>query len=159
MSKLAIKPNANGYRVKRPNNDVLSVSLAGGASRQRLDRLGTPSIVSVSWMADEYGYQYLTAFFNTAVKQGSLTFLCDLVLDKPYLTEHVCRYVPGTFSLDSTIAFVFNCSAQFEVLPQAIDSDFDTDYIAAYELYGSNMDIIFNLLNELANVALANNLD
>lgn len=154
MQKLAIRPNAGSYRIKRPNNDVLSVTLQGGLSRQRQDKIGTPVLISVSWMADESGYTYLNAFFNTIVKKGSLPFLCDLVLDKPALTEHTCRYVPGSFELTSTIAYIFNCSAQFEVLPIVPDEEFDTMFVGLYETYGVLLDSYFAGFSRLANVEM-----
>lgn len=158
MEKLYLTPKSEGYGINRSNEDVLSVKLAGGSSRQRLDKIGSASNISVGWKVDENGYQYLVAFFNTIAKNGSLPFLCDLLFDRPYLTEHTCRYVAGSFSLNSTTAYVFECSAKFEVLPQTIDTDFEQSFINFYQVYGPWTSDAINLFAQLVTVTMPGNL-
>lgn len=133
MRKLLLRPNSQGYAATA-GNEVVSAATDGGASRSRRDFIGAPAMINVAWMLDEAGFEYLNAFFRTITKSGSLPFLCDLLFDRPYLVEHTCKFVPGSFKpIASTAAFTFNAIATFEVLPQPVDEDADLNIVSYWE--------------------------
>jgi hypothetical protein len=156
MRKLYLRPNSSGYTATA-GNEVVSAATEGGASRSRRDYIGAPAMISVAWMLDESGFDYLNAFFRTITKSGSLPFLCDLLFDRPYLVEHTCKFIPGSFKpIASTAAFTFNAIANFEVLPQPVDEDEDLNIVAYWEAT-NGMPIGFPLagrIDHIANVVL-----
>lgn len=133
MRKLLLRPNSSGYTATA-GNEIMSAATDGGASRSRRDFIGAPALINVAWMLDEDGFDYLGAFFRTGTANGSLPFLCDLLLDRPMLREHTCKFVPGSFKpIASTAAFTFNAAAQFEVLPLPVDEELDNNIMDLWE--------------------------
>lgn len=157
MNKLFLRPNSSGYAVS-PQSEVVSTELDGGMSRSRRDKLGMPSLVNVAWMLDEQGFEYLNAFFFTVLKSGTLPFLCDLLLDHPALTEHTCKFVPGSFKpISNTSAFIFNATAQLEVKPNPRDEAADILLVAYYEASGGGSFDLAGALARLATVTIPAN--
>lgn len=151
MQKLMLRPNSSGYSVTS-GNEIVSAQTAGGPSRSRRDFLGAPSVVNVAWMLDELGFEYLNAFFRGVTEKGALPFLCDLLLERAFLQEYTCKFVPGSFKpVSSTAAFTFNATAQFEVLPLP-DNDYLDASIVAYFEYSGGSFTIANRLSHSVNV-------
>lgn len=150
MRKLIIAPTSPAYRVKRGDENI-TTKLSGGFSRSRRDQLGAGMNVAVSWMVNADGFQYLTAFYNTITKVGSLPFLMDLMIDTAPLAEHECKFVPGSFGLEQTSGDTHIFSAQLEVKPLIPNEAADTAYVDMYELYGTELDTVLAGLDHLAN--------
>lgn len=132
--KLVIPPDSSSYAAQR-GAEVLAVQLDGGASRIRADILGASYLVSVQWIVDPAGYDYLNAFFRTATTRGSASFTIDLVLDNSTLSEYSAIFTPSTFKLASQVGLSYTVTAQLEVIPSASGSETDDDnaLMDAYE--------------------------
>ncbi len=143
MRKLLLRPNSTGYAANA-GDEILSIKVAGGASRSRRDFIGAPATVNVGWMLDEAGFDYLNAFYRTVTQSGALPFLCDLLLERPFLVEHTCKFIPNSFKPigSTTGSSIFNSSAQFEVLPTITNEDLDMEIVETYEAYEGAFDPI-----------------
>jgi hypothetical protein len=149
MNKLFITPIVSNYSVASPDN-VISTTTAGGFSRSRLDIVGGIMIVNVSWMLDENAFNYLNAFYYTILANGTLPFLCNLVLDKAALSEYQCKFVAKSFKpISSLTAMRFTASAQFEVKPTVRDANRDNAIVG----YFGASQTIFNLADRIAKIA------
>ena len=147
LTKLQLRPEQSTY-VFNPAEDVVSVTVEGGASRSRRTVIGSHAIIDCTWTLNFADYQYLRAFYHSVGKQGSAPFLIDLLLDQPYLEEFEAKFVPDTFEMSEPIGLSFKQSAQLEVKPKN-----DTDYYDAIVLlYGD--DLFLNQLEQLANYDL-----
>lgn len=133
LPKLMLVPDANGYQ-STEGNSAIYVALAGGAGRARLDKIGAAKTVEVSWTMNPDQYQYWRAFWRTAVKEGTLAFLCDLLSeDGSGATEHECRFIPGSVVMPSQYGLVYVQKAQLEVLPLPTDAVMDTAILMLFE--------------------------
>jgi hypothetical protein len=112
-------------------NQVVDVKLEGGASRFRADEQGAVFIVNCRWQCDATNFNYLTAFYRTAVNFGALPFNIDLLLDNNTMNNYVAHFVPGTFGLDSNSGETYVMKAQLEVCPNPAYYVNDAAIIAA----------------------------
>ena len=158
MRKLLLRPNSSSYTVE-PGNEVVATDVAGGPSRSRRDFIGMPTKVNVAWWLDEDSFMYLNAFFNTVLQKGSLPFLMDLLIDKPYLTEHTCKFSPGSFKpVASTTAFTFTATCVLEVQPLPVNETFDLEVIDTYETTGGRYDGL-SVIARIANIYMPDALE
>lgn len=157
MYKIAINPDAANYTTK-DGKEVVAVQLDGGAGRYRRDIIGATSLVTAQWTVDAYGFQYLRAFFNTGTKKGSLPFKADLLLDQGgVLTEHICYFVPETFSLSQQQGNGYIVVANLEVKPLPVDEVADDGILLFYGteiITTEDATEFFNLLEHLVEVDL-----
>lgn len=153
MDKLKLRPVSSGYNAT-PNADVVATQTGGGFSRSRRDTFGGVATINVSWTLDEAKFTYLCAFYFTALANGTLPFLCDLLFDEPRLVEYQCKFVPGTFKpVANVIAMIFTASAQLELKPKPRDTVFDLSYVAYFNAYeGTNFAV---RVSDIANEKLA----
>lgn len=153
LSKCALYPDSAGYSVVDAEN-VISTKLDGGASRYRLDMLDSASKVSVKWVCNSNQYQYIRAFYVSILKNGSLPFLIDLILDSSEPVEHEAYFIPGTLSLSEHSGNYYSVVAQLEVVPKPIDEsvnvqmilfgEFGSDYQTEFPAFE---DVFDNLMN------------
>ncbi len=151
MEKLPIPPNQEGYAVEF-GDEIVSVILDGGMSRSRQDILGATSIINVSWDLNPTDYTYMMAFYNSVAAKGALPFYIDLYMDLPTLTEHEAKFVKGTFKLAGQRGLEFIVSAQLEVKPLPIDNEYNASIITLLAVYGDDLELFLNELEELLNV-------
>lgn len=78
-----------------PGNGVVSTRLDGGASRQRLDVIGSSHTVEMQWLLTGLKYTILMGFFRDTLAEGSLPFLASLLTDIRTLTTVKCRCAGG----------------------------------------------------------------
>jgi len=134
--KCILAPNHSSYSVA-DGVEVGRVQLAGGMGRYRRAIVGATSTVDVSWIVTGREYEYLRAFYKTAVAEGSRRFLVDLILDGPVAAEHEAMFLPDYgMPLRSKAGNVFTVSAQLEVLPLTRNEENDSLFIAAVEEFG-----------------------
>ena len=120
LPKLWLRPVRDDYNVT-PGNTVVSTQLDGGASRQRKDQAGATAIVPVSWILGPADYDYIQAFYRTAIDEGSLPFLLDLLWEKSTPIEYTVQIVPSTFQLTKQEGLAYFVSATLEVFPNPVD--------------------------------------
>lgn len=131
LSKLYLPVDKEGYSVKFGEN-VISTKLDGGASRFRLDMIGATHEIPVQWSTDRAGYDYLMAFKRTTIKNGSLPFLIDLVVDDNEPAEYTAYLVPGTLGLRNQSGNSYIVGATLEVLAVPTNETADQAIIDAY---------------------------
>ncbi|MBN46213.1 MAG: hypothetical protein CMH23_07035 [Methylophaga sp.] len=152
LTKLVIPPDQSGYSVT-DGNEVLAVSLDGGASRFRRDVLGATSLVNVQWSIGPNEYKYIRSFYRALTGKGAKPFLIDLYLDEADLTEHKSYFVPGTMKLLSQKGLQFVVSVQLEVYPAEIDEDAEAYFVVLFSELGENWETEFPILeNEINNI-------
>lgn len=130
MTKLLVNPALSGFSVKFGSN-VLHTKLDGGASRFRLDKIGSAHEVSVQWTLEAQAYDYLMAFYRTEIAYGSLPFTIDLVaVDGSALGTYTARLMPGTLTLTGYLGNLYQVSATLEITPAAVNESADQAMIA-----------------------------
>lgn len=148
---LSLLPESASYSVTDGQN-VIYTELDGGAGRYTLDKFGATSKVNVSWTLLPNQFQYLRAFYNTTIKKGSIPFYCDLIIDDPSPTQHLCYIIPGSMQLTGQRGLAYSASAQFEVIPVEPEGDIDETLVWLYEEYGDGawdiLDMLYQLVNE-----------
>lgn len=116
--------------------EVLRTQLSGGMGRYRRDIINSTSLVNVSWLVKGQEFEYLRAFYKTAVAEGSRRFTIDLLLDNPVVTEHEAMFIPGSMNIDGNSGLALRVSAQLEVVPLARSIENDSLFIAVIEEFG-----------------------
>jgi hypothetical protein len=130
LSELLLVVDKESYNVK-PGNNVLSTKLEGGASRTRLDKIGATHSVNVQWKTNRKGYTYLMAFYRTTIKQGSLPFLIDLLVDSDIAEQYEAKIEPGTLTLASHTGETYIVTATLEVVPKTVNAGADAALVTA----------------------------
>lgn len=113
LPKLNFVPESTGYAAQA-GEAVWRSGIPGGHSRRRLDQLGAPITVDVSWVTNVDSFAYLGAFFRS-IAHGSQPFLLDLILDQPIPVEHTVQFLPGSFQLQGISGYAHQCGARLEV--------------------------------------------
>jgi hypothetical protein len=130
MTKLLLNAKVDGFKVQFGDN-VISTKLEGGPARYRLDKIGNPHIVSVTFVLTAQAYTYLMAFYRTELQYGALPFEIDLkATDKAPLATYSAHFLPNTLQLIGLIGEVYTVSAQLELIPLATDTEADEALIA-----------------------------
>lgn len=93
--KLQFLPEQSGYAVTDPDQ-VVSIKLEGGASRQRADLVGAVHEVQATWRLNPEQFSAFQRFWIRNLNRGALPFLADLVLDTPFPIQYRCRAQPGS---------------------------------------------------------------
>ena len=117
MRKLILAPEQRGYSLQEGSSGIVSAILDGGASFYREGYEGTVVRLSLSWVCDGAEYRYMRAFHRVGTAEGALPFLIDLFVDDMDLTQHIARFVPGSWTLDSVEGEAFNVRASIEAQP------------------------------------------
>lgn len=131
LPTLLLPPDQSGYAAKF-GHTVVSTALDGGASRYRADQQGASFTVDVHWTLDKRNYEYICAFYRTAIAFGSQPFLLPLYLDSTdLLVPYTVHFVPDTFGLISQTGQTFVVGATLEVLPDPSKYVDDAAKIAA----------------------------
>lgn len=150
LSKLNLTTPQEGYSVE-DGEAVLRAKLSGGPGRQRLDMLGAASIVDVTLVLTSDEYRYWRAFFRSAIVEGSLPFLIDLVIDTADISEYQVQIIPGTTKLGSVQGDAHFVPMQLEVMMPVADAAYDIALVLLYELYGQDAGPVLDLLEYIVN--------
>lgn len=116
LPKLLLTPQRDNYSWT-PGVTNIYVELDGGAPRVRADKIGANATVSVSWILSNADYNYLMAFYRTAVGAGSLPFTIDLIYDTAELVEYEARFIENGPKLTGESGQIFFVSAQLSITP------------------------------------------
>lgn len=127
---LLLPPDQNSYAFTHGASSV-ATQLDGGASRFRADQLGAAILLPVQWTVGLFNYNYLMAFFRTAITYGSDPFTISLILDSGSLQTYTAHFMPGTFNLVSQKGTTYIVGATLEVLPNTAYASGDAAIIAA----------------------------
>lgn len=153
LPKLTLLPSQEGYSVEI-GDAVLRARPGSGQSRQRLDMLGAPHIVSVSFALDRLRHAYWRAFFRTTIVEGSLPFLIDLIIDGGTLAEYEAKIVPGSVAMSGVRGLTHFVQAQLEVKATVADALADAGLVTMFEIYDADASAILDLLAHLVLVDL-----
>jgi hypothetical protein len=113
LAKLTIPPDKSGYSFL-DGPEVLSVELAGGAPRIRLDVIGAWAKMQVQWTVGTTDYVTLRTFYGT---NKGLPFLLDLIFEEAVPTQHRVCFAPGTFGLSEYAGLTYVVRAELFVEP------------------------------------------
>jgi hypothetical protein len=130
LPKLHLTVDRDGYSYTFGPTSI-SAQLDGGATKTRADLFGTTTNISVKWNCNIDDYNYIMAFYRTATKNGSLPFLCDLVLDGADVDEYTVKFVQGTFKLAQQQGLLYVMQAQLEVYSNNPSESDDNTIIAS----------------------------
>lgn len=155
MNRLMLPPTEAGYTATF-GGGVISQKLQGGASRFEVDVLGASHMLSLSWLTDRAGYQYLMAFYRLWQRNPSQHFLARLIIDDHQLQDYECHFMPDTMNLTAIAGLSYSVSAQIEARAKTPDYDFDQSLVDAWE---SGMGDGVPELEQLVNVDLPDALE
>lgn len=97
---LQIIPEYSGYGLNF-NSAAPGVVLAGAATGYRPGVVEKTAIAKLNFNVMYDDYNYLTAFYRTATKKGSLPFLVDLLIKNNELSRHMAKMVPRSFKISN----------------------------------------------------------
>jgi hypothetical protein len=127
MTELLLRPLLEGFGVTFGDN-VIRTKLDGGASRTRLDKIGSAHEVQVSWNLLAKGYDYLQAFYRT---YSALPFTIKMKsVDASTLQTYTARFI-GPPVLNSFRSNIYQVSATLEVTPLTVNPTTDAATITA----------------------------
>ncbi|MFC2998110.1 hypothetical protein ACFODO_23220 [Acinetobacter sichuanensis] len=127
LNKLAYCVQQSGYTVSLGTN-FIKQELERGPARRRKDGTGNSHTVSVNWVVNETGYDYLVGFYYLWEVNPSLPFLALLIIDNSDLKEYRCWF-NSSIQLDSKEGNVFKVSATFEVQANRRDKNLDQSIV------------------------------
>lgn len=151
LPKLRLIPARDGYQFAYPGDDIRRAKPGSGPSRQRLDMLGAPMIVGVTFRMNAADYQYWIAFSRSTLSERSLPFLIDLIVDTPDLQEYEARIIPGTVQGGPPSGFRYVVQMQLEVKQKPVDPDISDTLVWLYEAYGDGAWEVLYELEQLVN--------
>lgn len=124
MTELLLRPLIEGFGADF-GDSVVSVALDGGASRFRLDKIGSVHAIRVSWNLKPHNYDYLMAFYRTEIDFGSLPFTIKMKsVDASDLQEYTARFM-GPPKVTAFHGGIHSVSATLEVVPLAHNESAD----------------------------------
>lgn len=147
-------PDSTGYVVQYPNETVSSGRLEGGASRNRKDVIGATGQVDVQWTCGPARFNYIEAFYRTAIEAGSDSFYIDLIYGDADVETHLVKFVPGTYQLASQMGLTYVLKGSLEVYPLDVNTSNDQTTIALYTAYGDNAGDVLARLATFVNYQL-----
>jgi hypothetical protein len=145
--KMDLCPEQTGYTVASPYA-ITRMNTEGGGSRYRVGKKNQPSTVTVQWITDDIGYNYLKAFYEAWQSQRPRInpFLLDLIIDYSGLDEYQCWFVGG-LQLTAVSGMAYYVSATLEATARKRDSGMDEVILLGVLNYT-------NILESLVNKAL-----
>lgn len=155
MNRLMLPPTEAGYTATF-GGGVISQKLQGGASRFEVDVLGASHMLSLSWLTNRAGYQYLMAFYRLWQRNPSQHFLARLIIDDHQLRDYECHFMPDSMSLTGVQGLSYSVSAQIEAKALTPDYVFDQSLVDAWAAFPADG---FAQLEQLVNVDLPDALE
>jgi hypothetical protein len=149
---MALTPSTSGYSVSR-GDTVLSARPGMGPSAQRLDYFNTPSTLAVHWNVGPADFNYLCAFYWTAIREGALPFLIEAVLDHPDPRQLAAKMIPGSFALSGLSGMTYSVDAQVDVVP-ILSADYDAEVLMLWDELGADWEDWMIDLARLVNVEM-----
>lgn len=148
-------PIQDGYGVAF-SDGILTTDLAGGPAFRRLDVVGGPSRVQVSFvLKSPDAYSLFQGHIRNWIRSGGDFFEIDIIVDSGEMERYEASFVPGSIQLVSKQGPVFTVSATLEVLPRYETLDEATDEAGAaamvHAFYGPDTSGFLNLLDQLVN--------
>lgn len=149
LPKMILCPLRDGYNVTL-GDDVITTQFENGMPRQRLNGVGRPHQVGVTFRHKAQHQEYLYNFwqFNKAKP-----FAMRLIIGNSELLWYECRFIgsPATLSLG---ADVHEFSISLVVKPKPFDKVVAQEFIDAYLLTGGDLTGYLNILEQLVNYHL-----
>ena len=111
---LEILPDKARYRA-RPRGRAITSRYDGSQGRYRRDYDG-PAEVAVQWSANAAQYGELVGLYRDTLRNGSLPFTMDLVVEDGTPETQTVRFVPGSFRLSGIAGNQYTLTANLEVV-------------------------------------------
>lgn len=157
MNRLKYCVTQSGYSAKL-GDGVISQKLDGGASRYRRSLKNVAHSVSVQWVIQEAGYQYLMAFYRVWRRKPNQPFIATLVIDDAPVQDYQCFFTESP-TLSSKQGLVFTVTATLEVKPLVEDEDMDDLIVEFGNESNDDLGSLTNPLEKLVNVDLPDALE
>jgi hypothetical protein len=155
LAELALPPDQSGYALTM-SSGVIMTELDGGRPRIRRDVIGESHRVRVQWTLCRDSYDFMLAFYRTAIDRGALPFLATLLIDDRMPAKYECTMQPGSFSMGNHSGHRFVISATLFVVPRADTAEDDNllliNTVIPMEQPGVEPDQWANILETLVNV-------
>lgn len=151
LPKLQLLPAREGYSFADDSGAVIRAKVSAGPSFQRLDMIGGPAEVNVTFRMTGAEYDYWRAFHRSTIAVGSEPFLLDLILDQSTLTEHQVKIIPGSLRMGGVSGDRHVVEMRLEAQLADSDPDYDAALVMMFELYGADGSDVLDLLAVLVN--------
>ena len=146
LPKIVLCPLLESYSVTL-GNDVLTTQYDNGMPRQRLNGVGRPHNISVSFRHKAQHQEYALAFWRV---YRARAFAMRLIIENTDMQWYECRFIgePQLVTLGNN---VFEFSVGLIVKPKPLDIEVDKGFIEVYEMTGGDISTFFNALEKLVN--------
>jgi hypothetical protein len=98
-------------------DSVISVELAGGAPRSRLDKVGGYYRVGCQWVLTPDDYTYIQNFYRVTTKQGSMPFIIELIIEDSSVRPYKAYFVANSLKLTEQRGLRYVVTAELRVAP------------------------------------------
>jgi hypothetical protein len=128
---MALTPGSADYSMAR-GDEIRQIGYGLGPLGLAPGYANSAALVRVSWSVSPLRYQYLVAFYYTAIAEAALPFRVPLVIDRDEPDDYVALMIPGTFALEGVAGATYTVGAELEVAPLNRDPTFDAAVLAAF---------------------------
>lgn len=146
LPKMILCPLRDSYNVVL-GDDVITTQYENGMPRQRLNGVGRPHQVGVTFRHKAQHQEYLQRFWRI---NRAKPFAMRLILDSTELAWHECRFI-GNPQLSALGNNVFEFTVNLVCKPKPLDLAVDQDFIDFYVAANGDISGYFNLLEKLVN--------
>jgi hypothetical protein len=112
--KLYLVPLQDGYTVTDKDDEVISIEYGIGLSRYSPGIQNSSSIVTAKWKLNPTDYKIFWLLYGR-LRDCSLPFQVDLILDSSTPSECTARFLPGSVQVASKIGQYITIQATMEV--------------------------------------------
>ncbi len=151
---LPLTPSSASYTTKQAN-EIVATDLPGGPPATRRDFIGATHAITVQWACDPLKYSVLEAFFRTTTAMGSLPFQCELIIDDAPTALYECKFVPGSYGLQSQSGHNYVVGANLYASQIIVDDAYDVGLITAYSAFGDQLFASMDQLSIDVNIKFA----
>jgi len=146
IPQLVLCPLLESYGATLGNN-VTTTQYDNGMPRQRLNGIGRPHQVQVSFRHKAIHQDYITAFWRV---NRARAFALRLIVDGSDLAWYECRFV-GEGKPSVLGGNVFEFSINLVVKPRSLNLEIDKEFVYIYEQAGGDISGFTNALEKLVN--------
>lgn len=146
LPRLILCPLLDSYSVTL-GNDVLTTQYENGMPRQRLNGVGRPHSISVSFRHKAQHQEYILAFWRL---YRARAFAMRLIVDNTDMRWYECRFI-GEPQLQALGGDVFEFGVALIVKPKPLNAEVDKVFVHLYEKTGGDISGFTNPLEKLVN--------
>lgn len=146
LPQLVLCPLLESYDVEI-GDDVISTQFTNGLPRQRINGVGSPHQVQVTFRHKAVHQDYLWSFWRL---QRAKPFAMRLIIDSTAMQWYECRFI-GTPKPQVLGGGVFEMSVMLVVKARPLNLELDETFVYFYEQTGGDISGFTNALEKLVN--------